>query len=59
MEMNLEAKVAIQAYEIRRLRSTICKLREAAGQASEATLAFDAENEELFAFVNKNHEMRS
>lgn len=59
MEMTLETKNAILAQEIRRQRRTISRLQEAAGQESEATRAFDAENVELFAVVHKNHEMRS
>lgn len=59
MEMSLETKNAILAQEIRRQRRTISRLQEAAGQESEATRAFDAENVELFAVVHKNHEMRS
>lgn len=59
MEMNLETKAAFLAQEIRRQRRTISRLQEAAGQESEATRAFDAENVELFAVVHKNHERRS
>lgn len=59
MEMSLETKNAILAQEIRRQRRTISRLQEAAGQESEATRAFDAENVELFAVVHKNHERRS
>lgn len=59
MEMNLETKNAILTQEIRRQRRMISRLQEAAGQESEATRAFDAENVELFAVVHKNHEMRS
>lgn len=59
MEMSLETKNAILAQEIHRQRRMISRLQEAAGQESEATRAFDAENVELFAVVHKNHEMRS
>lgn len=59
MEMSLETKNAILAQEIHRLRRKIYRLQEIAGQESEATRAFDAENVELFAVVHKNHEMRS
>lgn len=59
MEMTIETKNAILAQEIRRQRRMISRLQEAAGQESEATRAFDAENVELFAVVHKNHEMRS
>lgn len=59
MEMTLETKNAILAQEIHRQRRMISRLQEAAGQESEATRAFDAENVELFAVVHRNHEMRS
>lgn len=59
MEMNLETRNAILTQEIHRQRRMISRLQEAAGQESEATRAFDAENVELFAVVHKNHEMRS
>lgn len=59
MEMSLETRNAILAQEIRRQRRMISRLQEAAGQESEATRAFDAENVELFAVVHKNHERRS
>lgn len=59
MEMTLKTKNSILSQEIHRLRRKISRLQEAAGQVSEATRAFDAENVELFAVVHKNHEMRS
>lgn len=59
MEMNLETKAAFLAQEIRRQRRLICRLQEIAGQESEATRAFDAENVELFAVVHRNHERRN
>lgn len=59
MEMNLETKAAFLAQEISRQRRMISRLQEAAGQESDATRAFDAENVELFAIVHRNHERRS
>lgn len=59
MEMNLETKVAILTQEIHRLRRKIYRLQEIAGQESEATRAFDAENDAPFAVVHRNHERRS
>lgn len=59
MEMNPETKAKFLAQEIHRQRRMISRLQEAAGQESEATRAFDAENVELFAVVHRNHERRS
>ncbi len=50
------AKLKIFAESLRRYRREIERLKEALGQETEGSRAFDKENEEVFQIVHANHE---
>ncbi len=58
MNTNDAAKLRIFADHLRRYRRENEQLREALGQETESSRAFDQENAELFQVVHANHERK-
>lgn len=55
MNANEIAKLRFFAKEFKRYRQENEQLREALGQVTESSRAFDRENMEVFQIVNANH----